>query len=110
MAGFPVGEGYNVPWANIDVSSTLTLQVFSFVEQALMSMHAQRPINYGVINFLELLQHLRPFFWRAVAAINVKFPSSPFIKSLKKDILNSDEARFFLSSWPAALKAKDDSD
>lgn len=67
LAGFYVGEQYNVPWATVDVPDELQMQVFPFVESALANIRttaATGKVNHGTINFLELLQQLRPFFWR----------------------------------------------
>ena len=68
LAGFYVGEAYNVPWATVDVPQDLQTLIFPFVEPALANLTAndsgQPRANYGTINFLELLQQLRPFLWR----------------------------------------------
>lgn len=59
-----MGEQYNVPWATVDVPHGLQIQLFPFVEPALVNLKAQPTANQGTVNFLELLQLLRPFFWR----------------------------------------------
>ena len=64
LAGFYVGEQYRVPWATVDVPQDLAARIFPFVEPALISLKASEGVNLGTINFLELLQQLRPFFWR----------------------------------------------
>lgn len=64
LAGFYVGEPYSVPWATVEVPTELQIKVFPFVEGALANMQANGCTNQGTINFLELLQELRPFFWR----------------------------------------------
>lgn len=64
LAGFYVGEAYHVPWAGIPVPSELQTKLFPFVENALINLKAEPRVNQGVVNFLELLQQLRPFFWR----------------------------------------------
>ena len=64
LAGFYVGEAYHVPWAGISVPSELQTKLFPFVESALVNLQAGPQVNQGVVNFLELLQQLRPFFWR----------------------------------------------
>jgi hypothetical protein len=64
LAGFCVGEQYHVPWAEVAVSEDLLHKVFPFVECALADMCMAECVNQGTINFLELLQQLRPFFWR----------------------------------------------
>jgi hypothetical protein len=68
LAGFYVGEAYCVPWADVPVPNELQLEIFPFVEEELS--HLQTPdckINQGTVNFLELLQLLRPFVWRVSA-------------------------------------------
>ncbi len=42
--------------------------LFPFVESALANLKAGSRVNQGVVNFLELLQQLRPFFWWVRAA------------------------------------------
>ena len=64
LAGFYVGEAYHVPWAGIPVPGKLQTKLFPFVEKALANLKADPRMNHGVVNFLELLQQLRPFFWR----------------------------------------------
>ena len=64
LAGFYVGEAYHVPWAGIPVPGSLQTRLFPFVESALTGLKAGSQVNQGVVNFLELLQQLRPFFWR----------------------------------------------
>jgi hypothetical protein len=64
LAGFYVGEHYNVPWASVEVPKELQIKIFPFVESALADMQTHGCVNQGTINFLELLQELRPFFWR----------------------------------------------
>ena len=72
LAGFYVGEAYHVPWAGISVPSELQTKLFPFVESALVNLQAGPlvnlqagpRVNQGVVNFLELLQQLWPFFWR----------------------------------------------
>jgi hypothetical protein len=59
-----VGEAYNVPWAGIHVPDDLQAKIFPFVEMALVNLKSSSKLNQGVVNFLELLQQLRPFFWR----------------------------------------------
>ena len=59
-----MGEAYNVPWAGIPVPNDLQTKIFPFVEMALVDLKLSSRLNQGVINFLELLQQLRPFFWR----------------------------------------------
>jgi len=65
LAGFYVGKQYWVPWAEVDVPQGLLSQVFPFTEEALAQVKTSGPpINYGTVNFLELLEQLRPFFWQ----------------------------------------------
>jgi hypothetical protein len=129
LAGFSVGEQYHVPWAEVDVPKELQIKLFPFVEGALADMKASTHINQGTINSLELLQQLRPFFWRVrasdlnlspssaecctltfwsarqvVAAIQNKYPSSPICSKLT--IVKCDGAAEFVATWPAALEAK----
>jgi hypothetical protein len=59
-----VGEAYNVPWAGVPVPDDLQTKIFPFVEMALVNLKSSSKLNQGVVNFLELLQQLRPFFWR----------------------------------------------
>jgi hypothetical protein len=53
-----------VPWAEVKVPDALQKQIFPFCEDILARLRAGGCQNQGTINFLELLQHLRPFFWR----------------------------------------------
>jgi hypothetical protein len=64
LAGFYVGEAYHVPWAGVPVPDKLQTKLFPFVENVLANLKAEPRVNQGVVNFLELLQQLRPFFWR----------------------------------------------
>jgi hypothetical protein len=65
LAGFYVGEQYHVPWAEVAVPQKLQAQLFPFVEGALADLRtSSERVNQGTVNFLELLQQLRPFFWR----------------------------------------------
>jgi len=64
LAGFPVGETYVVPWAQVKVPDALQKEVFPFCEDVLAGLHVHGCQNQGTVNFLELLQHLQPFFWR----------------------------------------------
>jgi len=64
LAGFPVGETYFVPWAQVKVPDALQKQIFPFCEDILARLRVSGCQNQGTINFLELLQLLRPFFWR----------------------------------------------
>ena len=59
-----MGEAYNVPWAGIPVPNDLQTKIFPFVEMALVDLKSSSRLNQGVVNFLELLQQLHPFFWR----------------------------------------------
>lgn len=59
-----MGEAYNVPWAGIPIPDDLQMKIFPFVETALVNLKSSSKLNQGVVNFLELLQQLRPFFWR----------------------------------------------
>ena len=63
MAGFYVGEAYNVPWAAVSVPQDLQTKIFPFVKSALVNLKSSVKVNQGVVNFLELLQQLHPFFW-----------------------------------------------
>lgn len=40
------------------------MQIFPFAEGALANLSRTPSINYGTVNFLELLQLLRGYFWR----------------------------------------------
>ena len=53
-----------MPWAQVKVPNTLQTQIFPFCEDVLARLRIGGCQNQGTINFLELLQHLRPFFWR----------------------------------------------
>ena len=59
-----VGEAYHVPWAGVPVLDKLQTMLFPFVENVLTNLKAESHVNQGVINFLELLQQLCPFFWQ----------------------------------------------
>ncbi|OBZ66313.1 hypothetical protein A0H81_13774 [Grifola frondosa] len=106
LAGFYVGEQYNVPWASVEVPHALQVQIFPFVEPALANLKSRDKINHGTVNFLQLLQQLRPFFWRMLAAVKEAYPESPLLKRLA-GILQSPEAAAFLASWPAIRKTKE---
>ncbi|KAH9008640.1 hypothetical protein EDB85DRAFT_1835586, partial [Lactarius pseudohatsudake] len=105
LAGFYVGETYRVPWAEVPVPGSLTKQVFPFVEEALATIQARGCQNQGTINFLELLQELRPFFWRAMAAINTRFPNTAVIKRIQ--VVHHLGAQQFFSQWPDVVRAAD---
>ncbi|KAH8978212.1 hypothetical protein EDB92DRAFT_2108175 [Lactarius akahatsu] len=66
LAGFYVGKQYCVPWVEVDVLQALQAQLFPFAKEALAWVKTSNPgpVNYGTINFLELLQQLQPFFWQ----------------------------------------------
>lgn len=64
LAGFSVGETYATSWTEVEVPDELESQIFPFAENVLAQLRAAGCTNQGSINFLELLQHLRPFFWR----------------------------------------------
>jgi hypothetical protein len=64
LAGFYVGEAYHVPWATIAVPDELQTQLFPFAERVLVELKGKARVNQGLVNFVELLQQLRPFFWR----------------------------------------------
>lgn len=68
MAGFPPGDTYRVPWTEVEVPDSLNNQVFPFVEPALDDLQKRiekgENIRLGPLNFLKMLQWLRPFFWR----------------------------------------------
>ena len=65
LAGLFVGEAYCVPWSEVPVPEGLQLQVFLFVESVLSKLETcNSKLNQGTVNFLELLQKLRPFVWR----------------------------------------------
>ncbi|KAG2126022.1 hypothetical protein DEU56DRAFT_721617, partial [Suillus clintonianus] len=103
LAGFYVGEQYNVPWATTDVPAELQMQIFPFAEDALANLRQAPNINYGTVNFLELLQLLRGYFWQVVAAIHHPFPDSALLKWLH--VVQSSEAKMFLRQWPRAREA-----
>ena len=64
LPGFYVGEAYHVPWATVTVPDSLQTQLFPFAEKVLVELRGQARVNQGLVNFFELLQQLRPFFWR----------------------------------------------
>ncbi|KAG1896124.1 uncharacterized protein F5891DRAFT_1193354 [Suillus fuscotomentosus] len=103
LAGFYVGEQYSVPWATTDVPAELQMQIFPFVEDALANLRQAPDTNYGTINFLELLQLLRGYFWQVIAAIHESFPDSAPLKRLQ--VIQSSEAKMFLQQWPRAREA-----
>ena len=53
-----------VPWARVQVPESLQEQTFPFCEDALAKLQVRGCKNQGTVNFLKLLQSLRPFFWR----------------------------------------------
>ncbi|KAF8257119.1 hypothetical protein EI94DRAFT_1818964, partial [Lactarius quietus] len=101
LAGFYVGEAYHVPWAGIPVPGKLQTMLFPFVENALANLKAGPQVNQGVVNFLELLQQLRPFFWRASGAIHEHFPDCSLFRCMK--VFANPEARSFLDAWPGLV-------
>jgi hypothetical protein len=64
LAGFYAGEQYNVPCATTAVPAELQVQIFPFAEGVLADLIQVPDVNFGTINFLELLQLLRNHFWR----------------------------------------------
>ena len=81
LAGFYVGEQYHAPWAEVDVPQELKGRVFPFVEEALAQVKTSTPMNHGMVNFLELLQQLWPFFWRVSTwIVHLWFPCSHNLK------------------------------
>ncbi|KAG1875912.1 hypothetical protein C8R48DRAFT_768767 [Suillus tomentosus] len=103
LAGFYIGEQYSVPWATTDVPAELQMQIFPFIEDALANLCQAHSTNYGTINFLELLQLLRDYFWWVIAAIHESFPDSALLKWLQ--VIQSSEAKMFLQQWPRAREA-----
>ncbi|KAG1778557.1 hypothetical protein EV702DRAFT_1196072 [Suillus placidus] len=103
LAGFYVREQYNVPWATTDVPAELQMQIFPFAEDALANLRQATNINYGTVNFLELLQLLHGYFWRVIAAIHQPFPDSALLKRLQ--VTQSSKAKMFLRQWPRAREA-----
>lgn len=102
LAGFYVGEAYHVPWATVAVPDELQTQLFPFAERVLVELKGKACVNQGLVNFVELLQQLRPFFWRASAAIHEKFPDSPLFSRMP--VFKSSLASEFISQWPHARK------
>ncbi|KAF8260772.1 hypothetical protein EI94DRAFT_1706057 [Lactarius quietus] len=96
LAGFYVGEAYHVPWAGVPVSGKLQTMLFPFVENALANLEAESWVNQGVVNFLELLQQLCPFFWWASGAIHEHFPDCSLFHCMK--VFANPEARSFLDA------------
>jgi len=47
-----------------EVPAELQMQIFPFAEGVLANLHQAPAVNYGTVNFLELLQLLRSYFWR----------------------------------------------
>ena len=105
-----------MPWAQVKVPNKLQTQIFPFCEDVLARLRTGGCQNQGTINFLELLQHLRPFFWRvgghkkffdvsfinlffqAISSIQEHFPDSGIIKRL--NILSQPDAELFFLQWP----------
>ncbi|KAF8964902.1 hypothetical protein BDZ97DRAFT_1757577 [Flammula alnicola] len=102
---FLVCKSYFVPWAEVQVPESLQRQIFPFCEDALAILRVGGCKNQGTINFLELLQSLRPFFWRAISAIQTQFPESGIIKRFK--VLSNREAKSFLQQWPGLLEQEE---
>ncbi|KAN0126226.1 hypothetical protein V8E53_015271, partial [Lactarius tabidus] len=101
LAGFYVGEAYHVPWAGVPVPDKLQTKLFPFVENVLANLKAEPWVNQGVVNFLELLQQLRPFFWRVSAAIYEHFPDCSLFCCMK--VFACPDARNFLEAWPGLV-------
>ena len=53
-----------MPWAEVKVPDALQKQIFPFCEDVLARLRVGGCQDQGTFNFLELLQRLRPFFWR----------------------------------------------
>ena len=113
-----------MPWAHVKVPNTLQTQIFPFCEDVLARLRIGGCQNQGTINFLELLQHLRPFFWRvghkkchgfdasfiksflqAISSIQEHFPDSGIIKRL--NILSQPDAELFFQQWPTLCKQEE---
>ncbi len=93
--------------------------LFPFVESALANLKAGSRLNQGVVNFLELLQQLRPFFWRVraeflslratvslsslqvSAAIYECFPECSLFRRMK--VFACPGAKRFLDTWPSLV-------
>ena len=122
LAGFYVGEAYCVPWAEVPVPDVLQLEIFPFVEEELSYLRtSDSKINQGTVNFLELLQLLRPFVWRVsafhflsqiclpriwiqvLASLHHEFPDCIILQGLR--ITHSPAAKSFFSQWLELRKA-----
>jgi len=87
LAGFYVGEQYHVPWAEVDVPQELQDRLFPFAKEALAQVKTSNPVNYGTVNFLELLQQLRPFFWQVSTCLIPFYHNSHVIMVQKRALL-----------------------
>ena len=90
--------------------------IFPFVETALVNLKSSSKLNQGVVNFLELLQQLRPFLWRVgkyclltwlmvilfamkvSAAIHERFPDCSIFRRMKA--FGCSAAQDFFAAWP----------
>jgi len=98
-----------VPWAQVKVPDALQKQIFPFCEDVLARLRICGCENQGTINFLELLQQLRPFFWRVgsnqsnVLIFHSKIcsfrPLVPYKNSFLTRALLSDST-FYLNMMP----------
>jgi hypothetical protein len=76
LAGFYVGKQYHVPWTEVAVPQELQAQLFPFAEAALAHLRSSSErVNQGTVNFLELLQQLRPFFWQVCVIFRFEMKS-----------------------------------
>jgi hypothetical protein len=57
LAGFPVGEQYNVPWSVVPVHKELESHVFPFVEDA--STHMECGATSAKVGFPDLVRTCR---------------------------------------------------
>jgi hypothetical protein len=87
LAGFYVGEQYHVLWAEVDIPRGLQDRLFPFAEEALAQVKTSNPVNYRTVNFLELLQHLWPFFWQVSTCLTSFYHNSHVIMVQKRALL-----------------------
>ncbi|KAF8513082.1 hypothetical protein JB92DRAFT_3096623 [Gautieria morchelliformis] len=108
LAGFYVGENYNVPWAVVDVPTELQTCIFPFAEAALAKVKGVATPNQGTINLLELLIQLRPFLWRHVASLYAVYPSCPvFTRMPLFNHKTHPEVMAWYNEWPKLREAKE---
>ncbi|KAF8590847.1 hypothetical protein K439DRAFT_1611762 [Ramaria rubella] len=108
LAGFYVGENYNVPWTAVEVPLGLQARIFAFAEAALANIKCTPTPNQGTVNFLELLIYLRPFLWRLAASLYQVYPNCPVFTWIASLNPKADrDVQTWYHVWPKLREAKE---